>query len=96
MGELLFNFWPFLLMIPIFYFLIYRPQSQKQKKQANFLDNLQKGDEVVTTSGIVGRINKIEEDTKTAKIQVDAKTFLTVTINSISEEMTQNYRKHNA
>lgn len=91
--DVLGSFWPFLAMIPIFYFLIYRPQAQKQKKQKNFLDSLEKGDEIVTASGIVGRINKVEEGV--VKLQVDNKTFLTITKGSISQEMSENYNKKN-
>ena len=47
---------------------------------------MQKGDEVVTSSGIIGKINKLEEDAVT--IQVDTKTFIRVVPSSISKEMT--------
>lgn len=83
--------WPFILMIPIFYFLIYRPQAKKQKKQSSFLDNLTKGDEIVTTSGIIGKVNKVEATT--VKIQVDTKTYLTLSKGSISQEMTEKHLK---
>jgi preprotein translocase subunit YajC len=50
-------------MVPIFflifYFMIIRPQSQQQKKLQTFLDALKKGDEVVTTGGLIGKIDKV-------------------------------------
>ncbi len=45
----------------IFYFLILRPQQKRQKDQRNMISNLAKGDEVVTTGGIVGKIVELDE-----------------------------------
>lgn len=84
--EIFAGSWPLFLIIIVFYFFIMRPQSQKAKKQDNFLKDLEKGTEVVTASGILGKINKIEDQIVT--LQIDQKTFIRVTKNSISEEMT--------
>jgi preprotein translocase subunit YajC len=45
-------------MIAIFYFLLWRPQSQRQKQLRNRSENLHRGDTVVTAGGILGRIVK--------------------------------------
>jgi preprotein translocase subunit YajC len=45
-------------MIAIFYFLLWRPQSQRQKALRNMVENLRRGDTVVTSGGILGRIVK--------------------------------------
>ncbi|MEL6866717.1 MAG: preprotein translocase subunit YajC [Bacteroidota bacterium] len=79
--------WPLFLIIIVFYFFIIRPQNQKQKEQDTFLEELEKGDEVVTTSGILGRVSKIEDNIIT--LQVDTKTFLRVTKGSISKELSE-------
>ncbi len=52
----------------IFYFLLWRPQSKRRKEHTSLMGGLTKGDEVVTSGGIVGQINKIEDDF--IKIQV--------------------------
>ena len=52
----------------IFYFLLIRPQNKRRKEHQNLVSGLAKGDEVVTAGGIVGVINKVEEDF--IKIQV--------------------------
>jgi len=70
----------------VFYFFLIRPQAKKQKDQTKFVDQLEKGSEVITASGIVGKINKIEGNFVT--LQVDTKTFLKVTKSAISKEMT--------
>lgn len=74
-------------MIAIFYFFMIRPQTQKQKAQNQFMDELKKGDDIVTASGILGRINKI--DGQIVTLEVGTKTFIRVTKNAISKEMTE-------
>ncbi|MFV0447600.1 MAG: preprotein translocase subunit YajC [Vibrio sp.] len=46
----------------IFYFMIYRPQSKRVKEHKNLMASMTKGDEVLTSGGLVGRITKIAED----------------------------------
>ncbi len=71
----------------VFYFFLIRPQAKKQKEQNKFVEQLEKGNEVITASGIVGKINKIEGNFIT--LQVDTKTFLKVAKSAISKEMTE-------
>lgn len=52
------------LALAIVYFLIFRPQQQQRKKHEEQLRNLQKGDEIVTTGGIIGQVIHIRETTK--------------------------------
>ena len=49
---------PFLLIIPIIYFLMIRPQQQRMKQHRDMVDNIRRGDTVVTAGGIVGRVAK--------------------------------------
>jgi preprotein translocase subunit YajC len=48
--------------VVIFYFLIWRPQSKRAKEHKNLVDNLAKGDEVMTNGGMLGKINRIDEN----------------------------------
>lgn len=50
------------LMIVVFYFFMIRPQMKRQKEMAKFRAALQKGDKIVTTGGIYGRIDEIKEN----------------------------------
>jgi len=50
------------LIIVVFYFFMIRPQMKKQKEIKQFRDSLQKGDKIVTTGGIYGKVNDIKED----------------------------------
>ncbi len=49
-------------LFAVFYFLAIRPQRKRQKEHADMVTALAKGDEVVTTSGILGKVNKVDED----------------------------------
>ncbi len=50
---------PLLLIILVFYFFMIRPQMRKQKELRSFRESLKKGDKIVTTGGIYGKINDI-------------------------------------
>lgn len=81
------SFAPMLIVLAIIFFFFIRPQQKKQKEQGVFMDELTKGTEVVTSSGIIGKISKIEDAEVT--LQIDQKSFLRVTKGSISKEMTE-------
>lgn len=49
------------VMFAIFYFMLIRPQQKAQQKTKLFLDGLKKGDEVVTTGGVIGRIDRVAD-----------------------------------
>ena len=54
----------FALILAIFYFLMIRPQQKQRKQHEESLRNLQKGDEIVTTGGIIGQVIHIRETMK--------------------------------
>ena len=66
-GDLV-SFLPMLAIVAVFYFLLIRPQQKKAKETRAMLSALQKGDEVVTMGGIVGRIFKLGEQYMTLEI----------------------------
>src|SRR5438874_1964100 len=57
------SFVPLLLIIVVFYFFMIRPQVKKQKDQKKYVEELKKGDKVITTSGIHGKIVDVAETT---------------------------------
>jgi preprotein translocase subunit YajC len=59
---------PFVFMMVVLYFLMIRPQARKQKAQAEFLQKLKRGDEVVTSSGILGTVEGLTEKFITLEI----------------------------
>jgi len=61
MSAMLLQLAPFLLIFVVFYFLLIRPQQQRAKKHREMIDNLRRGDEVVTQGGLIGKITKISD-----------------------------------
>ncbi|MBC7720713.1 MAG: preprotein translocase subunit YajC [Pedobacter sp.] len=77
MGGIVLVFWLFMI----------RPQAKKAKEQKKFIDNLQKGDKVVTIAGIHAAINKVNED-GTLQIEVNPGSYLKIEKSAISTEWT--------
>ena len=83
------NMFFMLAMLAVLIFVMVIPQRKKAKAQANFTEGLAKGQKVVTMSGMLGHIDKI--DGKTVTLNVGNKTYIRVTKNSISQELTDAY-----
>ena len=65
------GFLPIILMFVLLYFLMIRPQMKRAKEQKAMIEALQKGDEVVTAGGIVGRITKLTDQYVNVEIAPD-------------------------
>ena len=63
-GQGIAQFIPLILIFVIFYFFLIRPQQKKIKEHKSMVSALKRGDEVVTSGGIVGRIEKVLGDDK--------------------------------
>ena len=62
-SEIMAKMFPmFVVVFLIFYFMVVKPQNQKLRSQQSLLSNLKKGDQVVTTGGIIARVASLEED----------------------------------
>ena len=61
-AEMVQQFFPFILIIGIFYFLMIRPQQQKQKALQKQLSELRRGDNVITSGGIIGTVSRVVND----------------------------------
>lgn len=80
------------LMILVFYMFMIRPQAKKAKKQKEFINNLQKGDKIVTIAGIHGTVNKVNDD-NTLMLEVSPGSYIKIERSSISMEWTSNINK---
>jgi preprotein translocase subunit YajC len=69
----LMSFLPLLLIIVVFYFFMIRPQMKRQKDLRKYREALQKGDKVVTTGGIYGKINDIKDSILIVEIDTNVK-----------------------
>lgn len=78
------------LIFGVFYFFLIRPQNKRQREQRLFLEEMEKGDEVVTSSGMIGRINQIDDDVIT--LEVGNKQYIRITKGSVSKELTEAFQ----
>lgn len=62
-GVMLLQLSPFLILIPLMYFLMIRPQKKKQKEEQKMRGSVRVGDEITTIGGVCGRVLNIKEDT---------------------------------
>lgn len=62
----------------IFYFMIYRPQARRTKEHKTLMSSMSKGDEVLTTGGLIGRIVKITEENPYLQIELNENNVITL------------------
>ena len=62
--DLLIQFAPILLLVVIFWLLIFRPQQKRQKAHQEMIKNVRRGDTVITTGGLIGKVTKVVDDEK--------------------------------
>lgn len=67
-GNALMSMLPIVLMFVILYFLMIRPQMKRQKETRNMISALAKGDEIVTTGGLLGKVTKVTDSYITAEV----------------------------
>jgi preprotein translocase subunit YajC len=70
-GSVIGSFLPLIILFAIFYFLIIRPQQKAQKSHKSMLESLAKGDDIITTGGLIAVIVKAEEDFIKIKLNDD-------------------------
>lgn len=84
-SSFLINLLPILAIVVIFYFLLILPQNKQKKKHEEMIKSLDKGDEVITTSGIFGTVVGVKEDSIT--IKVDDNTTIRILKGAIASVM---------
>lgn len=60
---------PLALIFMVFYFMLIRPQQKQQKELTNWIKSLKKGDEVVTSGGLIGKVTGLDEQVVTLEVQ---------------------------
>ena len=72
--DALSQFLPLIAMFAILYFLMIRPQMKRQKEHRNLVANLAKGDEVITSGGLLGKVTKVTDS------------YITIEVSSLAEK----------
>jgi len=78
------NILPILLMFVIFYFLLLRPQQQRVKAHKEMVANIRRGDTVVTSGGIIGKVTKVRDDVE-IEVEIAENTRVRVLKGTVTE-----------
>lgn len=76
------------LMIFVFWMFMIRPQAKKAKEQKKFIQELQKGDKIVTIAGIHGTVYKLNDDGTTIQLETNPGSYIKIERSAISMEWT--------
>tara|TARA_B100001123_G_C15234099_1_gene996387 strand:+ start:439 stop:780 length:342 start_codon:yes stop_codon:yes gene_type:complete len=78
---------PLILIFGVFYFLLIRPQQKRMKQHRTMVSNIQKGDEVLTSGGVIGKVSSVESD-KIIIVEISKDVKIKVKRDTISEVIT--------
>lgn len=77
----------------VFYMFMIRPQAKKAKMQKTFINDIKKGDRVVTIAGIHGVVNKVNDDNVTIQLEISPGSYMKIEKSAISLEWSQALNK---
>ncbi len=83
-GGGLLDFLPLIALLVVFYFLVLRPQQKRAKEHKSLLEALQKGDEVVTLGGALGRVTKVGD----AYVAIEIAEGVTINVQKVAIQTT--------
>lgn len=94
-GSSLMSFLPFIGVFVIMYFLMIRPQQQKQKQLQNELKSLRRGDRIVTAGGVVGVVQRTKEESNEVEVEIAPNVRVMVMRETISTVLTSSAKPAN-
>jgi preprotein translocase subunit YajC len=83
-NDFLIQLMPILLMFVIFYLLLLRPQQQRMKQHREMVANIKRGDTVVTSGGIIGKVTRVKDDGE-IEVEIADNTRVRVIKSTVSE-----------
>ncbi len=86
------QFIPLILIFVIFYFFLIRPQQKRVKEHKDMVKNLKRGDEVITSGGIIGTVDRVFEDDR-IELQISDGVKVQVIRNTIQSHLKQDTKK---
>lgn len=87
------SFIPLILIFVVFYFLIIRPNHKKLKEHRRMIDQIKRGDTVITSSGIIGEVNKVDEVNAQLTLEIAPKIEIKILKSAISEILNKEIQK---
>lgn len=87
-GNAFQAFLPLILIFVVFYFLLIRPQQKKMKEHRAMVENVRRGDTVVTGGGIIGRVTKVKDEA-TVQVEISENVRIDVVKGTLTEVRTK-------
>ena len=86
------QFIPLVLIFVIFYFFLIRPQQKRVREHKDMVKNLKRGDEVITSGGIIGKVDRVYEDDK-LEIEISDGVKVNVIKNTVQSHLKKEIKK---
>ena len=86
------QFIPLILIFIIFYFFLIRPQQKRVREHKEMVKNLKRGDEVITSGGIIGKVDRVYEDDK-LEIEISEGVKVNVIKNTVQSHLKKEVKK---
>ena len=86
------QFIPLVLIFVIFYFFLIRPQQKRVREHKDMVKNLKRGDEVITSGGIIGKVDRVYEDDK-LEIEISDGVKVNVIKNTVQSHLKKEVKK---
>tara|TARA_B100000519_G_scaffold51248_1_gene41728 strand:- start:468 stop:746 length:279 start_codon:yes stop_codon:yes gene_type:complete len=86
------QFIPLILIFVIFYFFLIRPQQKRVREHKDMVKNLKRGDEVITSGGIIGKVDRVYEDDK-LEIEISDGVKVNVIKNTVQSHLKKELKK---
>lgn len=87
-GDIFSAILPLVLIFAVFYFLLIRPQQKKMKEHRAMVENVRRGDTVVTGGGIIGRVTKVKDEA-TVQVEISENVRIDVVKGTLTEVRTK-------
>lgn len=84
------DFLPIILIVVVFWFLILRPQNKKMKEHREMVNNVSRGDTVVTAGGLIGKVAKVKEDDNEIDVDIADGVRVRVVKSTLSDVRSKN------
>lgn len=94
-GNPLVQMLPLVGIVVVFYFFMIRPQMKKAKEQKKYIEQLKKGDKILTIGGIYGKIAEMKEDGSII-MEVEDGTKMRISKNAVSQDASASLNQNNA
>ena len=91
-GSGIGQFIPLILIFVIFYFFLIKPQQKRVREYKNMVKNLKRGDEVITSGGIIGKVDRVYEDDK-LEIEISDGVKVNVIKNTVQSHLKKEIKK---